>query len=133
MVGDPLVHPAQKLDRRRSTDDDRCNPALSPRGGAVLALAAALVVIGVFIRQREQASSLLERSLKADFRNIPELLPQLDSHRDSLRAPLERIEASTTASARDREVAELLLFRDGPTDARAAALRPSSRTPAPTS
>jgi eukaryotic-like serine/threonine-protein kinase len=91
--------------------------------GTAVALVAGAIIIGIAIRQRERSATLLERTLKADFGHFPGLLAELDTRRDSLRKALEDIEATAAAPARDREVAELLLYRDRPTDTRAAALR----------
>ena len=53
----------------------------------------------------------------------PDFLPRSAAHRDLLRPTLERLEKNTSAPRQDRDVAELLLYRDRPTLERAAALR----------
>src|SRR5262249_11253048 len=99
-----------------------------PRVVAALVVAVG-VAMGVLnyaaavVRDREQAAAALARALREDLRNLPGLLPELDAHRTVLRASLERLEQDQSAPQKDREVAQVPLYRDRPTEGRAAALR----------
>jgi serine/threonine protein kinase/formylglycine-generating enzyme required for sulfatase activity len=90
--------------------------------GAVL-IAMTLGFLGYQFRQQERAEALLGRTLKADFRHLPNLLVELEPDQARVRHTLLGLERSAPAASRDRELAEILLFRDQPTEARAAALR----------
>ena len=92
----------------------------------VVAAGAALLVLGLVIhraRDQERATTALRLALQADYQRLPDLLPELDSHRESLRDDLERLENDPKTRGREREAAILLLYRDWPTAWRAARLR----------
>ncbi|MFI5459033.1 MAG: protein kinase [Isosphaerales bacterium] len=118
--------------RARSADERRLMSAAArhyfTRGAAAIAIAAALGWAAYFIRDRERADAALGRALKADYQNLQGLVPELAVHSGTLRPTLEGLERSASAPLHDREVAEVLLYRDRPTRERAAALR--ARLPA---
>ncbi|HZW34356.1 MAG TPA: bifunctional serine/threonine-protein kinase/formylglycine-generating enzyme family protein [Isosphaeraceae bacterium] len=100
--------------------------------GTVAALAlGGLIAVATNVRDRENADATLARALHEDFRNLPALLPELDAYRTFLRASLERLERDESVPAKDREVAQVLLYRDRPTAERAAALRQRLLTAGP--
>jgi formylglycine-generating enzyme required for sulfatase activity len=89
---------------------------------------AAVVIAAVgyailVVRDRERADAALARALKADYQNLPELIPGLSAFSSHLRPTLEALEGNRSAPPHDRGVAEILLYRDRPTRSRAEALR----------
>ncbi len=93
------------------------------RTAAAVAIAAA-IGWGIFvIRRRERAETMLTHALNADYQRIQGLVPQLDAQSDLLLPSLKRIETSESHFAHERDVAEILLYRDRPTIERAAYLR----------
>ena len=93
------------------------------RAFAIVAAIVAVFFVVENFRDRQRAASVFKQVLTADYQNLPELFPKLDSHIDRLRPQIERLEHDPTASVRDRGAALLLLYRDQPTFARGAALR----------
>jgi serine/threonine protein kinase/formylglycine-generating enzyme required for sulfatase activity len=93
------------------------------RGATALVLLGALLAGGYFLRERARASSLLQQTLKADFSQLAGLLPEASSYHRWLRPDLERLEQDATSPPRERLVATVLLYRDVPTQERAAVLR----------
>jgi serine/threonine protein kinase/formylglycine-generating enzyme required for sulfatase activity len=122
--------------RREWSDAERRMIATADRGYATGA-AVVMILVAAFwfgiqaVRDHERASATLGRALKADFRNVPDLYPDLATYRDRIRHDLERIESDGSAPARDREMALLLLHRDLPTADRALGLRKRSRVAGP--
>ncbi|HEV3166441.1 MAG TPA: serine/threonine-protein kinase, partial [Isosphaeraceae bacterium] len=101
------------------------------RAAVVLAVIAAMPFAARALSERSRSAALLGLVLKADLRHLPELLPQVTTHRDHLRADLEGLEKNPAAPPRERQVAGLLLYREWPTPERAAALRDRLRTAEP--
>jgi serine/threonine protein kinase/formylglycine-generating enzyme required for sulfatase activity len=85
---------------------------------AVSAMLATLTWTAWMVNEQWTATSQLQLVLKADVRNIPALLPDLDSYRSRIIGELERLE---TGPARPR--ASVILYRYKPTAQRAAFLR----------
>ena len=93
------------------------------RTASALALGCAVSYVVYLVRDRERTLAALEGALAADYANVPDLLPELAAHRAIIRPTLERLEANSSTRPHDREVAEILLYRDQPTPERAAFLR----------
>src|SRR5262249_17475453 len=91
--------------------------------------AAALIVAGIAayaaaaLRAREHAHDALQAALKADYSRLERLLPPVAVQSELLRPTPEKIEQSTAADPHEREIAEILLFRDRPSPSRSAFLR----------
>jgi formylglycine-generating enzyme required for sulfatase activity len=100
------------------------------RAGLALAVVAVLAVGGLFLRDQFHAAALLRQALNADFRQLPELLPQVAAQHHRLRGELERLEREG-ATPREREVATVLLFGATPTPERARFLRERLREAEP--
>jgi len=109
-----------------SADERRMMQAASrhylSRAACALALAGGLSYVIYLVRDREGAQASLKAALKADYRNIPDLIPQIAAHSAVLRPTLLKLETAS-APLHDREVAEILLYRDLPNPERAAFLR----------
>ncbi len=71
------------------------------------------------VRDRERARAALQGALKADYENLPRILPEVRARGAALRSTLEELENDKTAPPHEREVAEILLYRQWPTPARA--------------
>ncbi len=95
-----------------------------------LTRAAAAIVIGVAlgswaraVHDRERADDWLREVLVADYKRLPEILPELAAHGEALRPKLEALENAAIGVPHHRQVAAVLLYHDRPTPDRAAALR----------
>jgi eukaryotic-like serine/threonine-protein kinase len=101
------------------------------RAGLALVVVAGLAIGGLFLRDQIHSAALLRQALNADFRHLPELLPEVAAQRHRLRGELERLEGDARATPREREVATVLLFSDTPTPERARLLREHLRDAEP--
>ncbi len=109
--------------RSWSADERRMMRAATRR---VLTRAAAAVGVSVTVgyaafsvRDRERARAALQGALKADYENLPRMLPEFSTRAAAQRSTLEELEHDKTTPPHEREVAEILLYRDWPTPARA--------------
>ena len=113
--------------RTWSGDERRMMHAASTRylvrTAFTFALACAISYGVYLVRDREGALATLEGALAADYQNLSDLLPELAAHRAIIRQPLVALEANPSTRRHEREVAEILLYRDQPTPERAAFLR----------
>ncbi len=98
---------------------------------AALTLIGAVSFVFKHVLDGERAAAVLGRALNADYQKLSGMLPEVDSYMDRLRPQIERLEHDPKASDRDRGVALLLLHRDRPASARAAALRSRLREAGP--
>ncbi|MGO9913562.1 MAG: protein kinase domain-containing protein [Isosphaeraceae bacterium] len=109
--------------RSWSADERRMMRAATRR---VLTRAAAAVGVSVTVgyavhsvRDRERARAALQGALKADYENLPRMLPEFAARASALRPALEELENDKTTPPHERAVAEILLYREWPTPARA--------------
>jgi formylglycine-generating enzyme required for sulfatase activity len=92
------------------------------RAAAVVALAMTVAYATFAFLGRERARSALESALKSDYESLPRALPQIAAQSAALRPALEKLEGSDSTPPHEREIAEILLYREWPTPARAAFL-----------
>jgi len=89
------------------------------RAAIVLAVAMAIAYAVFAVRDRERGRAALGAALKADYANLPRLLPEIATRGQALRSTLEELENDKTTPEHEREVAQILLYRNWPTPARA--------------
>ncbi len=115
--------------RSWSTDERRMIQAATRHYLTVLGLAACLIIAAIVavreFRNRERSTALLARAVKADLRQVPELLGLVSASWPHLLGPLERLEREPAAPEAERRMVALLLFSGNPTERRAAVLRES--------
>jgi serine/threonine protein kinase/formylglycine-generating enzyme required for sulfatase activity len=93
------------------------------RCAAAIAMAA-VIGCGVYVfRRRERAFSALGQALNADYQKLPGFVLAVAASSDVLRPKLEALEKSESPATHERDVAEILLYRDRPTQKRTAYLR----------
>jgi formylglycine-generating enzyme required for sulfatase activity len=121
--------------RAWSTDERRMMRAATRRvlTGAALAVlvAASVATLVVTTLNRERARAALESALEADYENLPRLVPEIATHATALRPALETLEKSPATPPHELAVAEILLYRQWPTPARARFLADSLPTAGP--
>ncbi len=85
----------------------------------ILAVGLSVLAAGVQIRRE----TLLDRISRAELKDVPYLLPDVDGNRGWLQSRLERLESASTDRSGSSVVIPLILFRNAPTTARSAVLR----------
>ncbi len=112
--------------RTWSADERRMMRAASrhhlSRAAAAVVIGGALGIGAAALRDRQQARDQLKELLDADYGDLKRTPPDLGPYRETIRPELEIREADKNADQGERKIAEILLFRDRPTRARASAL-----------
>src|SRR5262249_17967163 len=80
------------------------------RSGAAVLISGTIAYLALTIRHRERTRAALDSALKADYENLPPLLPSLAAEGVALRPVLEKLEHSGATPPHEREVAEILLY-----------------------
>jgi formylglycine-generating enzyme required for sulfatase activity len=93
------------------------------RAAAAMAITATIGWWLYLNRRHERASAALGQALNANYQKLAGFVPEIAANSDYLRANLEGLEKSESPRTRERDVAEILLYRDRPTPKRAAYLR----------
>jgi eukaryotic-like serine/threonine-protein kinase len=112
-----------------STDERRMIRAATRHYLTGLGLAVCLIIAAMYafreFRARERSAALLARAVKAELRQVPDLLGLVSASWQHLLPSLERLEKETAVPQRERRMVALLLYSGDPTEERAAVLHES--------
>jgi serine/threonine protein kinase/formylglycine-generating enzyme required for sulfatase activity len=114
--------------RRRWSPDERRMMSAAARHYLVRAAAAIAIAAtigwGLYVNRRhERAQAALGQALNASYQKLAEFVPEIAANSHLVRRNLEDLEKSESPLTHDRDVVEILLYRDRPTEKRAAYLR----------
>jgi eukaryotic-like serine/threonine-protein kinase len=112
-----------------STDERRMIRAATRHYLTGLGLAVCLIMTATYtfleFRTRERSSAVFARAVKAELRQVPDLLDEVGANWQRLLPSLKRLEKEPALPERDRRMVALLLYSGEPTEQRAAVLRRS--------